>query len=93
MYNILFNGSTEAKHIFILAHGAGSPMDSNFMNALALNMASDNLLVIRFEFSYMQKRRQGIKLFPEKLEKLKIQIELLEQEFLTIYIKNLAKKN
>ena len=38
MYNILFNGSTEAKHIFILAHGAGSPMDSNFMNALALNM-------------------------------------------------------
>ena len=54
MYNILFNGSAEAKHIFILAHGAGSPMDSNFMNALALNMASDNLLVIRFEFSYMQ---------------------------------------
>ena len=70
MYNILFNGSTEAKHIFILAHGAGSPMDSHFMNALALNMSSDNLLVIRFEFSYMQKRRQGIKLFPEKLEKL-----------------------
>jgi len=70
MHNILFNGSREAKHIFILAHGAGSPMDSHFMNSLAINMASDNLLVIRFEFPYMQKRRKGIKLFPERIQKL-----------------------
>ena len=70
MHNILFNGSTEAKHIFILAHGAGSPMDSNFMNALALNMASDNLLVIRFEFSYMQKKKTGYKVISRKIRKI-----------------------
>ncbi len=70
MHNILFNGSKEAKNIFILAHGAGSPMDSHFMNLLALNMSSNNLLIIRFEFNYMYMRRYGARLFPDKFEKL-----------------------
>ena len=33
-------------------------------------LSSDSLLVIRFEFPYMQQRRRGKKLFPDKMNKL-----------------------
>lgn len=42
---------------FLLAHGAGAPMDSTFMDALAVNIAATGVRVVRFEFDYMQKRR------------------------------------
>ncbi|WP_295482195.1 alpha/beta family hydrolase [uncultured Pseudomonas sp.] len=41
----------------ILAHGAGAPMDSAFMESMAQRLAGLGVGVIRFEFSYMAERR------------------------------------
>jgi predicted alpha/beta-hydrolase family hydrolase len=42
----------------VLAHGAGAPMDSPFMNRIAAGLASEGLRTVRFEFPYMQQRRR-----------------------------------
>jgi predicted alpha/beta-hydrolase family hydrolase len=41
----------------ILAHGAGAPMDSGFMNQMAARLAAHGVNVLRFEFPYMAQRR------------------------------------
>lgn len=41
----------------ILAHGAGAPMDSAFMNDMAARLAGHGVNVLRFEFPYMAQRR------------------------------------
>ncbi|WP_122317944.1 alpha/beta family hydrolase [Pseudomonas cichorii] len=41
----------------ILAHGAGAPMDSDFMNDMAARLAAQGINVMRFEFPYMSQRR------------------------------------
>ncbi|MGG5291039.1 alpha/beta family hydrolase [Pseudomonas shirazensis] len=41
----------------ILAHGAGAPMDSGFMNDMAQRLTGQGLAVVRFEFPYMAERR------------------------------------
>lgn len=41
----------------ILAHGAGAPMDSEFMNDIAARLAASGVGVLRFEFPYMAQRR------------------------------------
>ena len=41
----------------ILAHGAGAPMDSVFMNDMAERLAALGVGVLRFEFPYMAQRR------------------------------------
>ena len=41
----------------ILAHGAGAPMDSPFMQHMAQDLASRGVRVVRFEFAYMAQRR------------------------------------
>ena len=52
----LVNGDSQYR--LLLAHGAGAPMDSDFMNGLAQAMADAGIQVIRFEFPYMQRRRE-----------------------------------
>lgn len=42
----------------VLAHGAGAPMDSSFMNVMARGLAAEGLRVARFEFPYMRARRE-----------------------------------
>jgi predicted alpha/beta-hydrolase family hydrolase len=42
----------------ILAHGAGAPMDSAFMERIATLLAAQEIRVVRFEFPYMAERRQ-----------------------------------
>jgi predicted alpha/beta-hydrolase family hydrolase len=41
----------------ILAHGAGAPMDSPFMNEMAERLVACGVAVVRFEFPYMAARR------------------------------------
>jgi uncharacterized protein len=41
----------------ILAHGAGAPMDSPFMQYMAQGLAARGVQVVRFEFAYMAQRR------------------------------------
>jgi predicted alpha/beta-hydrolase family hydrolase len=52
-----FDGPTDAALTLVLAHGAGAPMDSPFMQAFAHGLAERGHRVARFEFPYMQKRR------------------------------------
>lgn len=41
----------------LLAHGAGAPMDSPFMESLAGHLADQGIETLRFEFPYMAERR------------------------------------
>ncbi|MGY2261303.1 alpha/beta family hydrolase [Pseudomonas sp. SDO55104_S430] len=41
----------------ILVHGAGAPMDSDWMNDMATRLAALGVNVLRFEFPYMAQRR------------------------------------
>lgn len=51
----------------LLAHGAGAPMDSDFMNMLAAALAGQGVRVLRFEFPYMaERRRNGKKRPPDR---------------------------
>ncbi len=55
----------------VLGHGAGAPMDSNFMNRFAEAAAKHGVAVARFEFGYMAKRRKtGKKSPPPRADKL-----------------------
>ena len=61
----------------LLAHGAGAPMDTPFMNRIAEAIAGAGFEVIRFEFDYMAKRRSdGRRRGPDRAPKL---IERFEQ--------------
>jgi predicted alpha/beta-hydrolase family hydrolase len=51
------NAAEVAVATLILAHGAGAPMDSDFMNAMAARLAAHGVSVLRFEFPYMAQRR------------------------------------
>ncbi|WP_296271443.1 alpha/beta family hydrolase [Pseudomonas sp. UBA6323] len=46
-----------ASSTLILAHGAGAPMDSPFMQHMAQGLAACGVRVVRFEFAYMAQRR------------------------------------
>jgi hypothetical protein len=46
-----------ASATLILAHGAGAPMDSDWMNDMAARLAAQGVNVLRFEFPYMAQRR------------------------------------
>lgn len=54
---ILFDGPEGAPTLLALAHGAGAPMDSPFMNRLARSLSAAGIRVARFEFPYMRARR------------------------------------
>lgn len=54
---LLIHGPPTAPATLLLAHGAGAPMDSPFMNAIALGLAQRGWRVARFEFPYMARRR------------------------------------
>lgn len=52
----------------MLAHGAGAPMDSDFMNLLSQALARQGLAVVRFEFPYMAERRaSGTRRPPDRM--------------------------
>ena len=56
---LLFDGPEDAPLTVVLAHGAGAPMDSGFMNVVARGLAARGLRVARFEFPYLARRREG----------------------------------
>ena len=57
--DLLFDGPEDAPTTVVLAHGAGAPMDTPFMNSVARGLASGGgVRVVRFEFPYMRARRQ-----------------------------------
>jgi uncharacterized protein len=51
-------GTKTAALTLVLAHGAGGPMDSPFMDTIAEGVAKGGIRVARFEFPYMRRRRE-----------------------------------
>jgi len=54
---LLYDGPKHAAATLVLAHGAGAPMDSPFMNVIAAGVGASGIRVARFEFPYMSARR------------------------------------
>ena len=66
MERFLVDGPARAPLTLVLAHGAGAPMDSPFMNAVASGVAKAGFRVVRFEFPYMHARREGERKPPDR---------------------------
>ncbi|MDH4980758.1 alpha/beta family hydrolase [Hyphomicrobium sp. D-2] len=64
MINFLTAGSDKAFAHVLLAHGAGAPMTSPYLNAVSDLLCEHGLQVSRFEFEYMAARRDGGKRKP-----------------------------
>jgi predicted alpha/beta-hydrolase family hydrolase len=67
----LIDGPDDAFATILLAHGAGAPMDSPALHAMAHALAAAGFRVARFEFGYMAARREGSRKPPPKAELLK----------------------
>ena len=68
MERFLVDGPPRAPLTLVLAHGAGAPMDSGFMNVVARGIAAAGYRVARFEFPYMHARRAEKKRKPPDRE-------------------------
>lgn len=63
----LFSGPASASKTVVFAHGAGAPMDSEFMAYFTDALAARSIRVARFEFPYMAARRtEGKKRPPDR---------------------------
>ena len=69
--SFLTDGPKDVRGTVLLAHGAGAPMDSVAMNAVAAALVSVGFRVVRFEFAYMAARREGNRKPPPKAELLR----------------------
>lgn len=59
MTEFIYAGPAAAKTTLLLAHGAGAPMDSDWMNKMADAFSRHGVRSARFEFGYMAGRRNG----------------------------------
>ena len=59
MTAFLTDGPANAPVTLALAHGAGAPMDSEFMATFAAGLGRRGVRVVRFEFPYMRARRDS----------------------------------
>ncbi len=67
----LENKPARPRALFLFAHGAGAPMDSEFMNAFSGGLCANDIAVVRFEFPYMGRRRlDGRKRPPDRAPQL-----------------------
>lgn len=66
--SFLSDGLDKALATILLAHGAGAPIDSAPMNAIADVPAGAGFRVARFEFAYIATRREGKRKPPPKAE-------------------------
>ncbi len=88
---MIVDSCEQPKARFLFAHGAGAPMDSDFMQQVAEGLAALGIEVVRFNFDYMQLRAQdGKKRPPDRMPKLQqcfhTQIAQLPQDGLPLFI-------
>jgi len=60
------DGPADAARTLVLAHGAGAPMDSPFLEFFARELGGRGIRVVRFEFAYMHARREGRRPPPDR---------------------------
>jgi len=65
---LIFDGPEDAAKVMVLAHGAGTGMDTPFMNTFATGLAHHGIRVARFEFPYMAAYRHSGKKRPPDRE-------------------------
>jgi uncharacterized protein len=66
--DLIFDGDPGSSTTIVLAHGAGAPMDSPYMQWMAEGLSGRGIRVARFEFPYMaMRRRDGRKKPPDRL--------------------------
>ena len=75
------DGPRRPRSTFVLAHGAGADMDSQFMAYFAVELAQRGFRVVRFDFPYMQaRRRTGRKRPPDREATLRATwLQVIEQ--------------
>jgi len=57
--------------VVLLAHGAGAPMESDFMADVAAGLAAAGHAVLRFRYPYMERaHREGRRLPPDRMPRL-----------------------
>jgi predicted alpha/beta-hydrolase family hydrolase len=61
-----FDGPDRSTATIVLAHGAGGPMDSPFLERVAGGLAAHGFRIVRFEFPYMAARREGRRPPPDR---------------------------
>lgn len=62
-----FDDGDPAAPALVLAHGAGAPADSDWMNTVTRLLVERGLRVVRFEFPYMaQRRTSGMRRAPDR---------------------------
>ena len=86
---IIHNGSKEAPNIFLLAHGAGAGIHTDFMTSIAEQCAGPDIEVIRFEFPYMTLQRDTGKKKAPNPQKTLLQsflTEVTQQRSARLYI-------
>ena len=49
---------TSARHLFVLAHGAGAGMRHAFMEEIAAELATRHIATLRYQFPYMEQGRK-----------------------------------
>ncbi len=70
----LTTGAPSSAIHLLLAHGAGAPMTSPFLEAITGALAGQGLCIHRFEFAYMARRRSsGIKSPPPPIDRLDLE--------------------
>lgn len=70
MPSFVTDGPEHAGATLLLAHGAGAPMDSGWMNDMTSLIAAQGVRVVRFEFAYMAARRAEQRKPPPRGESL-----------------------
>jgi len=70
-----FDRPTRSRATLVLAHGAGAPMDSPFMEAITDGLVANDVTVVRFEFPYMDQLRRTQRRAPPN------RMPVLEQTF------------
>jgi predicted alpha/beta-hydrolase family hydrolase len=65
---LLIDGDASAESTYLMAHGAGSGMDTAWMNQMVALLVSRGIRVVRFEFGYMAARRDGVRKPPPRAE-------------------------
>ena len=57
--SVAFDGPDAADVLLVLAHGAGAPLDSDFMRVVAQAIGDGGMRVCRFNFVYMEQRKKA----------------------------------
>ncbi len=68
--DFLIDGPQSTPLTFAFTHGAGAPMDSDWMNTVTAEIAEGGYRVVRFEFPYMAERRETGKKRPPNTQKV-----------------------